>query len=292
MPRRAASCRREHGSSSPGSFGPSSYWRWRERGAHTTERLRSRCSRSSASAGASSRRLTCRPTRRAGASRSRTPYLGTRFLTRGGLSRVPETLPRLRRLRGLSAGERAVRLARALDERVREGHTTNVSVVDGEGNACVLDDEPRVGVGRLPAGPRPPPEQHARGDRPRAGPGSARRPDGEHDGPEPGVRRRGGFCSPSGLQAEPGSAARCSRSWPGSSMRASARNRPSRARGSTPSRVGCTWSRVSSPRSPRRSRRPATRCKAGPRRTTTSEASAQLDARGPPEIPGEMEQRL
>src|SRR6266540_6545349 len=42
------------------------------------------------------------------------PYAGTRVATRGGLSRVPETLVRLPRLRGVLAGERAVALARVL----------------------------------------------------------------------------------------------------------------------------------------------------------------------------------
>jgi gamma-glutamyltranspeptidase/glutathione hydrolase len=74
-------------------------------------------------------------------------YSGARFLTRGGLSGVPETLPRLPRLRGLFAGERAVRLARVLDERGLDGHTTNVSAVDADGNACVLTTSLGLGSG-------------------------------------------------------------------------------------------------------------------------------------------------
>jgi gamma-glutamyltranspeptidase/glutathione hydrolase len=75
-------------------------------------------------------------------------YAGTRFLTRSGLSRVPETLPRLPRLRGLSPGKRAVALARALDEPPRQdGHTTNVSVVDSDGSACVITTSLGLGSG-------------------------------------------------------------------------------------------------------------------------------------------------
>ena len=76
------------------------------------------------------------------------PYAGTRFATRGGLSRVPETLPRLPRLRGLSPGERAVALARVLDEPpAGGGHTTNVSVVDVDGNVCVMTTSLGLGSG-------------------------------------------------------------------------------------------------------------------------------------------------
>jgi len=74
-------------------------------------------------------------------------YAGTRFLTRGGLSDVPETLTRLPRLRGLSEAERAVKLARVLDERPPDGHTTNLSVIDGDGNACVLTTSLGLGSG-------------------------------------------------------------------------------------------------------------------------------------------------
>jgi len=75
------------------------------------------------------------------------PYAGTRLLTRGGLSLVPETIVRLPGLRGLSESERALALARVLDDRPPHGHTTNVSVVDGEGSACALTSSLGLGSG-------------------------------------------------------------------------------------------------------------------------------------------------
>jgi gamma-glutamyltranspeptidase/glutathione hydrolase len=74
-------------------------------------------------------------------------YAGTRFLTRGGLSNVPETVEQLPALRGLSEADRAVALARVLDDRPPDGHTTNLSVVDAEGNACVLTTSLGLGSG-------------------------------------------------------------------------------------------------------------------------------------------------
>jgi gamma-glutamyltranspeptidase/glutathione hydrolase len=75
-------------------------------------------------------------------------YAGTRFLTRTGLSRVPETLQQMPPLRGLSAPDRAVALARVLDEPTAAGgHTTNVSVLDADGNACVLTTSLGLGSG-------------------------------------------------------------------------------------------------------------------------------------------------
>jgi gamma-glutamyltranspeptidase/glutathione hydrolase len=76
-------------------------------------------------------------------------YLGARFLTRGGLSGLPETLPQVPRLAGLGEAERAVRLARSLDGSGadRLGDTTNITVVDAEGNACVLTTSLGLGSG-------------------------------------------------------------------------------------------------------------------------------------------------
>ena len=74
-------------------------------------------------------------------------YAGTRFLTRAGLSALPETLSRLPRLRGLSPAERALTLARALDDAGPESHTTNLVTTDSDGNACVLTTSLGLGSG-------------------------------------------------------------------------------------------------------------------------------------------------
>ena len=67
-------------------------------------------------------------------------YCGMRFLTREGLSEVPGTMGRLPRLRGLPETDRVLVLIDALGApRVDvPEHTTNISVVDGNGNVCVL----------------------------------------------------------------------------------------------------------------------------------------------------------
>ena len=76
-------------------------------------------------------------------------YLGARFCTRGGLSAVPETLPRLPPLRELDETERALALAQLLDGDAGDGagDTTNITVVDAEGNACVLTTSLGLGSG-------------------------------------------------------------------------------------------------------------------------------------------------
>ena len=75
------------------------------------------------------------------------PYAGTRLFTREGLSRVPAGLSQLPPLRGLSAPERALALARTLDDAGPNGHTTNLSVVDADGSACVLTTSLGLGSG-------------------------------------------------------------------------------------------------------------------------------------------------
>ena len=73
---------------------------------------------------------------------------GRRVATRGGLSGVPELLPRLPRLAGLTETERVVALVEALETAERGGeHTTNMVAVDGHGRACVLTHSLGVGAG-------------------------------------------------------------------------------------------------------------------------------------------------
>jgi gamma-glutamyltranspeptidase/glutathione hydrolase len=71
-----------------------------------------------------------------------------RVATRGGLSGVPELLPRFPRLAGLSETDRVLALVAALetDETGRE-HTTSMAAVDGHGRACVLSHSLGVGAG-------------------------------------------------------------------------------------------------------------------------------------------------
>jgi gamma-glutamyltranspeptidase/glutathione hydrolase len=74
-------------------------------------------------------------------------YAGTRFVTREGLSGVRGAISRLPRLRGLSAAERAIALVGTLDTQTVDGHTTNLTVTDGDGNACVLTTSLGLGSG-------------------------------------------------------------------------------------------------------------------------------------------------
>jgi gamma-glutamyltranspeptidase/glutathione hydrolase len=73
---------------------------------------------------------------------------GFRIATRGGLSGLPELLPRLPRLAGLSPTDRVLALVGALDADGTGGeHTTNMVAVDGAGRACVLTHSLGVGAG-------------------------------------------------------------------------------------------------------------------------------------------------
>jgi gamma-glutamyltranspeptidase/glutathione hydrolase len=76
-----------------------------------------------------------------------TGYTGTRFLTRGGLSGVPESLRRLPALRGLSETERVHVLLRGLDGPGADGHTTNLVTADADGRVCVLTSSLGLGTG-------------------------------------------------------------------------------------------------------------------------------------------------
>jgi gamma-glutamyltranspeptidase/glutathione hydrolase len=68
-------------------------------------------------------------------------FAGRRVLTRAGLSGVPETLRRY----DPGGGDDA--LLAALDDRLGAGHTTNLTVVDADGNACVLTTSLGLGSG-------------------------------------------------------------------------------------------------------------------------------------------------
>ncbi len=71
-----------------------------------------------------------------------------RFLTRGGLSSVPETLARLPYLSGTTPTERVMLLLGALsDSPGPDTHTTNLVTVDEDGNACVLTTSLGLGSG-------------------------------------------------------------------------------------------------------------------------------------------------
>jgi gamma-glutamyltranspeptidase/glutathione hydrolase len=75
-------------------------------------------------------------------------YAGRRVATRAGLSGVPELLPRLPQLRGLSATERVLALVDVFEARREAGeHTTNMAAVDVHGRACVLTHSLGVGAG-------------------------------------------------------------------------------------------------------------------------------------------------
>ena len=73
---------------------------------------------------------------------------GRRVATRGGLSGLPELLPRLPRLAGLTATERVLTLVRVFEPVPAGGeHTTNMVAVDAHGRACVLTHSLGVGAG-------------------------------------------------------------------------------------------------------------------------------------------------
>jgi gamma-glutamyltranspeptidase / glutathione hydrolase len=75
-------------------------------------------------------------------------FQGHRVATRGGLSGVPELLPRFPRLSGLSASDRVLELVQALETPETGGeHTTNMVAVDGQARACVLTHSLGLGAG-------------------------------------------------------------------------------------------------------------------------------------------------
>jgi gamma-glutamyltranspeptidase/glutathione hydrolase len=74
-------------------------------------------------------------------------YAGARLFTRGGLSGLPELLAQLPKLRELDEAARVLVLMPLLDAHGSETHTTNVTVVDGDGNACVFTTSLGLGSG-------------------------------------------------------------------------------------------------------------------------------------------------
>jgi gamma-glutamyltranspeptidase/glutathione hydrolase len=74
-------------------------------------------------------------------------YAGTRFLTRGGLAGVAETLGRLPRLNGAAEVDRVLTLLALLDDIGPDGHTTNLTVVDEDNRACVVTTSLGLGTG-------------------------------------------------------------------------------------------------------------------------------------------------
>jgi gamma-glutamyltranspeptidase/glutathione hydrolase len=78
----------------------------------------------------------------------RARYLDWTLLTRGGLSGVPQAAARLPRLRDLGATARVLALVEVFaSPRSSAGHTTNVSVADSDGNACVFTTSLGLGSG-------------------------------------------------------------------------------------------------------------------------------------------------
>jgi gamma-glutamyltranspeptidase / glutathione hydrolase len=76
------------------------------------------------------------------------PYLELRLLTRGGLSGIPETVPRLPSLTGAGETERVLALVDVLEAASSGGgDTTNLAVIDADGNACVLTSSLGLGSG-------------------------------------------------------------------------------------------------------------------------------------------------
>ena len=74
-------------------------------------------------------------------------YAGAQVFTRRGMSGLAPTLARLGNLSGLSDGERALELAASFEGDIEPGETTNLAVVDAEGNACVVTSSIGIGSG-------------------------------------------------------------------------------------------------------------------------------------------------
>src|SRR5256884_3666419 len=77
----------------------------------------------------------------------RAEYLDWTLLTRGGLSGVPETAACMPRLAGLDETQRVLTLVDVFRGNGVDSHTTNTTVVDPDGNACVLTTSLGLGSG-------------------------------------------------------------------------------------------------------------------------------------------------
>ena len=76
-----------------------------------------------------------------------TSYAGARVATRGGLAGIAGALARLPALSGATEAERALALCDALEGDTDPGETTNLTVVDPRGNACVVTTSLGLGSG-------------------------------------------------------------------------------------------------------------------------------------------------
>jgi gamma-glutamyltranspeptidase / glutathione hydrolase len=74
-------------------------------------------------------------------------YLEWTLMTRGGLSRVPESARLMPRTRDLDETDRVLALVEIFSTDGTDTHTTNTTVVDSDGNACVLTTSLGLGSG-------------------------------------------------------------------------------------------------------------------------------------------------
>ncbi len=116
-------------------------------------------------------------------------YLGLHVATRGGLSRIAETVSALAPL-PRSPGGRAVALAQALAAPPANGHTTNLVTADRDGNVCVLTSSLGLGSGDFLPGLQVHLNSMLGETELIVGPLDSRRADGEHDGADRRLRSR------------------------------------------------------------------------------------------------------